>query len=131
MSINKIITMSIVVMVAATVVREVNGNGTFDTFDTFSEEICISIVTIIIINLIGAACQLYGHSCLGGHGKRSSAPSYGPQDTDAAVDAAAIAAFQAKMSANKLNNILRDILARKMASASDAVPDMDTGINRR
>lgn len=69
---------------------------------------------------LGAACQLYGHSCLGGHGKRSSSASVPIQgiDSDLAVDAAASAAFQAKMTANRLSGILREMIARRMVASA-------------
>lgn len=68
---------------------------------------------------LGAACQLYGHSCLGGHGKRSSSASVPTQgiDSDFALDAAASAAFHAKMTANRLNGILREMIARRMVTS--------------
>lgn len=73
----------------------------------------------------GASCQLYGHSCLGGHGKRS--------DSSADMTADAGSSFPARVAGQRLNGLLQRMLARRispdllaayMASSSE-LADMD------
>ena len=77
--------------------------------------------------MIGASCQLYGHSCLGGHGKRS----------DSSADMAAADAgntLQARVAGQRLaNGLMQRLLARRITpdlvaaymATSGEMADMD------
>lgn len=58
--------------------------------------------------MTGASCQLYGHSCLGGHGKRSDS-SVADVNADAAVNQ-----FQARLAAQRMSNLVQRLLARRI-----------------
>lgn len=61
------------------------------------------IISILILHQTGAsaACQLYGHSCLGGHGKRS--------DSGADLDNT----LQARLALNRMSNLLQRMMSRR------------------
>jgi len=88
---------------------------------------CLALVAAfaVAIEASGASCQLYGHSCLGGHGKRS--------DSSADMAADAGNAFQARVAGQRINGLMQRLLARRITpdllaaymASSGEMADMD------
>lgn len=56
----------------------------------------------------GASCQLYGHSCLGGHGKRS----------DSSVELNGEGNLQSRLASQRMNALFQRVMSRRLS------PDM-------
>jgi hypothetical protein len=101
----KVITTFVVIFVFLAVETEANG----EFFTTLK-----NVPQLLFFYKIGASCQLYGHSCLGGHGKRS--------DSASEMD---VNSMQARMAVGRMNNLLQRLLARRVMSQS---PDVISSI---
>lgn len=73
-------------------------------------------------NVTGASCQLYGHSCLGGHGKRSGESTVASTDSFTGPEMDSVQNIQNRLAANRMNTLMKELMARRMFAAMNRQP---------